>query len=81
MAGKAAKIDFEKALSELEVLVKRLEEGGVPLEDSIRQFESAMVLVKACQSALTAAEQKIEIISGKNSCSDASRSANGDKQS
>jgi exodeoxyribonuclease VII small subunit len=65
MAGKAAKIDFEKALSELEALVKRLEDGGVPLEDSIRQFESAMALVKTCQSALTAAEQKIEIISGR----------------
>ena len=65
MSSKAKNLDFEKALSELEALVARLEEGKTPLDESIRQFERAMTLAKACQAALTAAEQKVEIMTDK----------------
>ena len=62
MASKPKALEFERALNELESLVKKLEDGQLSLEESLKQFERAMALAKACQSALTAAEQKIETI-------------------
>lgn len=62
MASKNRAPDFERSLAELEALVKKLEDGQLPLEDSLKQFERAMALAKICQTALNAAEQKIETI-------------------
>jgi exodeoxyribonuclease VII small subunit len=54
--------DFEHCMAELEALVERLEHGDLPLEESLKQFERGVVLARACQTALKAAEQKVEVL-------------------
>ena len=55
--------DFEAALAELESIVQRLEQGELPLEESLRQFERGVALTRSCQKALRQAEQKIRVLS------------------
>lgn len=59
---KPATPDFEGALAELESIVQRLEQGEVPLEESLRQFERGVQLARSCQKALRQAEQKIRVL-------------------
>jgi len=54
--------DFETAMRDLEELVERLEQGDLPLEESLAAFERGVMLTRACQSALKEAEQKVEIL-------------------
>ncbi len=53
---------FEKDLERLEEIVVGLEEGGLPLEESLRQFEEGVALVRQCEKTLKAAERKIEML-------------------
>ena len=55
-------IDFEKKLRELELLVERLEQGELSLEESLQDFERGIALSRECQTALNTAEQKVEIL-------------------
>ena len=57
-------IDFEKELKELEQVIARLEERDLPLEESIKQFEQGMGLLRNCQQALDRAEQKVRFLTG-----------------
>jgi exodeoxyribonuclease VII small subunit len=57
-----SKIDFEAAMGELEELVERLEQGDLPLEESLAAFERGVKLTRSCQTALKEAEQKVEIL-------------------
>jgi exodeoxyribonuclease VII small subunit len=57
-----SKIDFETAMRELEDLVERLEQGDLPLEESLAAFERGVKLTRSCQTALKEAEQKVEIL-------------------
>ncbi len=59
---KPATPDFEAALAELEQIVLRLEQGDLPLEESLRQFERGVTLTRGCQKALQQAEQKIRVL-------------------
>lgn len=54
--------DFERALAELEGLVARLESGELPLDEALQTFERGVTLTRQCQSALNAAQQKVEIL-------------------
>jgi exodeoxyribonuclease VII small subunit len=54
--------DFEASLAELEAIVEKLEQGELFLEDSLLQFERGIQLTRVCQTALTQAEQKVEIL-------------------
>jgi len=56
------KIKFEEALEELEGIVKKLEQGGLPLEESLEVFEKGMNLSKFCFKKLNEAQRKIEIL-------------------
>lgn len=53
---------FEDALSELEEIAARLEDGTLGLDDSIKEFEKGIKLAKLCQEKLDEAERKIEIL-------------------
>ncbi|MDI6637564.1 MAG: exodeoxyribonuclease small subunit [Bacillota bacterium] len=53
------KIDFEKAMEELEETVSRLEAGELTLEESLEAFEKGMSLVRMCRKKLDEAETKI----------------------
>jgi exodeoxyribonuclease VII small subunit len=54
--------DFETAMRDLEELVERLEQGDLPLEESLAAFERGVMLTRTCQAALKDAEQKVEIL-------------------
>ncbi|MDG2004587.1 MAG: exodeoxyribonuclease VII small subunit [Novosphingobium sp.] len=55
-------MSFEDALKALEDVVRRLEGGEVPLDDSISLYERGEVLRKHCQARLDAAQARIERI-------------------
>ncbi len=57
---------FEESLNELETLVETLERGELPLEESLKTFERGIELTRTCQQALKEAEQKVEVLSGKD---------------
>ncbi len=64
MTAKAApkKVDLEKALTDLEALVERLESGELKLDQALKEFERGIKLTRLCQTALKEAEQKVEIL-------------------
>ncbi|RDV02257.1 exodeoxyribonuclease VII small subunit [Undibacter mobilis] len=56
------KLTFERAIEELESIVKRLEEGKVPLEESVAIYERGEVLKARCEELLRQAEARVEKI-------------------
>ncbi len=56
------KMPFEKAIEELESIVKRLEEGKVPLEESVAIYERGDALKARCEELLRQAEARVEKI-------------------
>jgi exodeoxyribonuclease VII small subunit len=58
----AKKMLFERAIEELESIVTRLEEGKVPLEESVAIYERGEVLKKRCEELLRQAEARVEKI-------------------
>jgi len=61
-AADVSALPFEKALAELEEIVRQLEQGNVPLEDSIRIYERGEALKAHCDRLLKQAEARIEKI-------------------
>ena len=55
-------MSFEEALRSLEITVRRLESGEVPLDESIALYERGEELRKACQKRLDDAQAKIDKI-------------------
>ncbi len=53
---------FEAGLQELERIVKELEKGDLPLEESLRLFEAGMRLSTDCKRQLEEAESRVEIL-------------------
>jgi exodeoxyribonuclease VII small subunit len=57
-------LSYEAAFAELESIVAVLEEGGKPLEESMKLFERAQALTKRCSELLEAADLKVRQLSG-----------------
>jgi exodeoxyribonuclease VII small subunit len=55
-------LSFERAIEELESIVKRLEEGKVPLEESVAIYERGEALKRRCEELLRQAEARVERI-------------------
>lgn len=55
-------LNFEDALGELETIVRSLESGQEPLEQSIGAYERGILLKKHCEGKLREAQEKIEKI-------------------
>ena len=53
---------FEAILEELERLVKRLEDGSLPLEESLAVFERGMKLARMGHERLAEAERRVEVL-------------------
>ena len=53
-------ISYEQALERLEALVRRMEQGEVPLEESLKAFEEGQRLVARCRVILDDAERRIQ---------------------
>ena len=58
-----SKLNFEDAIKELGGIVSKIEQGEIPLQDSLTQYERGMALIKHCQTILKKAEIRIEKIS------------------
>ena len=54
--------DFEAAIAELETIVKKLEEGDLPLERSLQLYERGVHLSRFCHARLEEVERRIEIL-------------------
>ena len=54
--------DLEKSLVDLEKIVTTLEEGDIPLEQALKQFEKGIKLSRECQTALQSAEQRVQVL-------------------
>ena len=57
------KLSFEEAIKELTNIVGKIEQGQIPLQDSLTQYEKGMALIKHCRTILQKAEKRIEKIS------------------
>jgi exodeoxyribonuclease VII small subunit len=54
--------DFETAITELESIVKKLEDGDLTLEQSLELYERGVTLSRYCHGRLEQAERRIEIL-------------------
>ena len=57
------KLTFEQAIQQLKAIVDRIEQGAIPLQDSLEQYEKGMALIKHCRDILQKAQKRIEKIS------------------
>ena len=84
MARKAVEptLDFETTLTQLEAIVTRLENGDLPLEEALKEFENGVQLAKLGQERLQPAEQRIQLLLQKNATAELTdyRSENADDE-
>jgi len=57
-----SRLSFEQAIKELTDIVGKIEQGQIPLQDSLKQYEKGMALIKHCKGILEKAERRIEKI-------------------
>lgn len=69
MAEKKEK-SFEENLEKLEEIVKKLENGDIPLDDAIKEFNEATKLAKICDDTLKNAEEALTKIVNKDNSLD-----------
>lgn len=62
MSKKDDEVTFEQAVKRLEEIVEKLEEGQVPLDESLQLFEEGVKLSRFCNAKLEEIERKIEIL-------------------
>lgn len=62
IAKDIASLSFEEALSELEKIVRELEEGKVKLNDAIGAYERGAALKRHCEAKLSEAKAKVDKI-------------------
>ena len=55
----AKKLSFEESVARLDDIVKHLENGDMPLSESLSMFEEGTKLISACSKMLDEAEQKV----------------------
>ena len=71
MSNEKKELSFEENLEKLEEIVKKLENGDVPLDDAIKEFNEAMELAKKCDEKLKSAEEAItKIVNNDDSVDD-----------
>jgi exodeoxyribonuclease VII small subunit len=70
--------DFESAMAELEQIVRTLEQGDLPLEQSLGLFERGVTLSRFCHERLEDAERRIQVLTEKGSLRDATGQFDGE---
>ena len=53
---------FEASLNQLEAIVRQLEAGDLPLEESLKLFEKGVSLSRECRERLNEAERRIQVL-------------------
>jgi exodeoxyribonuclease VII small subunit len=71
--------DFEAAIAELDGIVKKLEEGDLPLEQSLTLYERGVQLSRFCHARLEEAERRIEILNERGELKPAPASLSDDR--
>ena len=66
-----SELSFEQTIKELASIVAQVEQGQIPLQESLEQYEKGMTLIKHCRQILEQAEKRIEKISGSKAQEDA----------
>ena len=61
-AAPVEEMSFEQALAELETIVRTLEQGSAPLDESITLYQRGDQLKRHCEARLKAAQMRIEQI-------------------
>ena len=56
------KITFESGIQELETLIRALEQGQMPLEESFKAFEKAVELKNVLQEMLDEGDRRIRVL-------------------
>jgi len=56
------KTSFEKAVKDLEKIVKALESGDLPLEKALEKFEAGIKLSRYCTETLDEAEKRVTLL-------------------
>ncbi|MFC1738477.1 exodeoxyribonuclease VII small subunit [Planctomycetota bacterium] len=67
------KLNFENSIKELTAIVEKIEQGKIPLQESLEQYERGMTLINRCREILQKAEQRIEKISKEQKSEDKSQ--------
>ena len=67
------KLTFEQAIKELTGIVEKIEQGEIPLESSLQQYERGMALIAHCRMVLQKAEKRIEKIGKEQETEDRSQ--------
>jgi exodeoxyribonuclease VII small subunit len=70
--------DFEAAIAELETIVKKLEEGDLPLEASMELYERGVHLSRFCHARLEETERRIELLNERGQLKPAPANLGGD---
>jgi exodeoxyribonuclease VII small subunit len=63
---KPENLSFEEAISELTHIVNEMEQGDLPLETALKQFERGIALTSASSHKLEQAQQKVKMLMGNN---------------
>jgi exodeoxyribonuclease VII small subunit len=64
MSEPSGELSFEKALAELEKIVKRMEAGELSLEQALAAHKRGLELARFCQGRLEAAQQQVKVLEG-----------------
>jgi exodeoxyribonuclease VII small subunit len=62
-----SKLNFEDSIKQLKGIVEQIEQGEIPLQDSLEQYEKGMALINHCRTILQRAEKRIEKITAEQS--------------
>ncbi|MEK3890786.1 exodeoxyribonuclease VII small subunit [Bacillus sp. FSL K6-3431] len=55
-------LTFEEAMEQLDIIVQKLEEGDIPLEEALANYQKGMELSKICHDKLKNAEEQLTTV-------------------
>ena len=70
MTATEQEITFESQLAQLEKIVDTMEQGDLPLEEALKQFEAGIKLTRSCQATLDNARQKVKLLTDEQQLED-----------
>ena len=73
-------LNFENSIKELTAIVEKIEQGKIPLQESLEQYERGMTLINHCREILQKAEQRIEKITKERKTENSNQKAEGRNQ-
>lgn len=53
---------FEESMQRLELIVRKMEQGDVPLEESLKLFQEGTELVRKCSELLENAKLQVKLV-------------------